>query len=124
MQMQNVVGGGNVTIRMMAGVFASLAAIAGCTHKGRDQNKPISEYPEARAYADCLDQKARQLAPAEGGPLELGIIAADACRSLRQELATAMSGGSRVFVAEFMRSGESTAASMAAERIITIRSRR
>lgn len=95
--------------------------LAGCTTSGHDPNKPISEYPQAWALKECLEERARQFAFADGAPLELGIIAASACKQKRQELAVAMSGGSRAFAVEFMRSGEKTDAISAAEMIVRMR---
>ena len=101
--------------------IASCIFLAGCTSSTYDRGKPNSEYPEAWEWSECLDRRARQFAQAEGSPLELGIVAAAGCKHHRRELAVAMSGGSRAFVEQFVRSGERTDAKLAAERIIKIR---
>lgn len=100
--------------------IAALLLVAGCTSSA--QEKPIGDYPEAHAHLECLRSRAAMLANSEGSPLELGIIAAEGCKSKRLALARAMSNR-RAFVDRFMAEGRRSDPALAAEMITHFRKR-
>jgi len=86
----------------------------------------VSETEEGQAHGRCLIDKAREYAPMEGSPLELGIIGAAACNHTRERLRTMLlRRGGAAYTAGFMSIvNQEEDAKMIAEFILEARRRR
>lgn len=100
----------------------TIAALSACTTAGGNRAKPISDYPEARSYGDCVIGKARSYAPQPGSPVDLAIIAVGACRTERNAMENVLSrDNSPTFANEFMRRNDQTMVEIAGEVIVEAR---
>jgi hypothetical protein len=101
---------------------AMAAALVGCETTA-SQGKPLMDYPEGKALAYCLRDRAREVAHQTGGPLELGIVVASMCSNQRYALRTAVARTEGDRYADLvMRGMEREDAKLAAEAIVRYRS--
>jgi hypothetical protein len=102
------------------------ACLASCqTAGGSRSHKDLNDYPEGRAYTECLRSRARAYASQQGSPLELGIIISSSCSGERRALLDAVDRDeSPVYTRVLTREMERQSPAVAAEMVIAVRSGR